>query len=268
MNTMNKFLVFTLVVFSLASCGKEDTSAPEWNFNSFTPMPMQGNICGQPEPEVFYVMGGDTLEFVATFTDNEALSQYKIDIHENFDCHGHGKTSDWNVLEVINLTGTTQQITKRIPVPENITAGTYHFSIQLLDAAGNQAENTFLRDVVVENPTDNVAPIVTVTQPMSAQGNTAARGGTINFQGEVNDNLPLGLGGNGKLIIDYVNQTNLNKFIAKEIEFAESQGDNFTFNETITIPNSIPTGNYKFRVYAYDGVNNLSDVVEFAFQIQ
>lgn len=263
MNINIKILVLWLAVFALASCGKEDTTPPEWEFTSFTPQPLPGIVCGEIEPDVFFVTGGDTLSFTVIFTDDTELSQYKIDIHENFDCHGHGKTSDWSVLEVINLSGTEQVITKSIPVPANVTAGKYHFIIQLLDAAGNQARNTFIRDISVNNPTDTVAPVVSVTAPLSTDNISVSRGGSIIFQGSVSDNLSLGTGGNGKLVIDYINNTNNNTFSGKTINFPESQGTSYNFNETITIPNSVPAGSYTFRVYAYDGVNNLSEAVQF-----
>jgi hypothetical protein len=268
MNTSIKLLVLLLLITSLFSCGKEDTTPPEWDFHSFTPSPNPGEICGEMQNEVFFVSGGETFEFTATFTDNEALSQYKIDIHENFDCHGHGKTSDWSVLQLIDLSGKEEFISKSILVPENVTAGKYHFSIQLVDAAGNQATNTFIRDIVVYNPTDSVPPVVTVATPLPSTSHTATRGGSLNFQGTITDNLSLGEGGNGKLVIDYVNLSNQNKFIGKELNFPESQGASYNFNETFTIPNSIPAGNYLFRVYAYDGVNNVSDFVAINFTIQ
>jgi hypothetical protein len=268
MNTSIKLLVLLLLITSLFSCGKEDTTPPEWQFQSYTPSPIPGEICGELQSEVFYVLGGEALQFTAIFTDNEALSQYKIDIHENFDCHGHGKTSDWSVLQLIDLYGKEEFVSKSIIVPENVTAGKYHFSIQLVDAAGNQAANSFIRDIVVYNPTDTVSPVVSVSSPLPSVTHTASRGGTLNFQGTITDNFSLGTGGNGKLIIDYKNLSNQNKFIGKEVNFPESQGASYNFDETFTIPNSIPSGNYLFRVYAYDGVNNVSDFVAINFTIQ
>jgi hypothetical protein len=268
MNTLFKVLVFACVFILLFSCGKEDTTPPSWEFTSFNPAPKPGTICGELENEVFFLTGGDTLSFTAIFTDDEELSQYKIDIHENFDCHGHGKTSDWSVLQIIDLNGKEEVINKKIPVPQNVTAGKYHFIIQLVDAAGNQAQNTFLRDIVVFNPTDTVPPVVNVSVPLTSATHTASRGGTVNFQGTVTDNLSLGMGGNGKLVIDYVNQNNQNVFQGKTIAFPESQGTSYNFNENISIHNSVPLGNYTFRVYAYDGVNNLSEPVHLNFTIQ
>ena len=67
------------------------------------------------------------------FRDNEALSQYKVDIHNNFDCHGHARsTQDWTVLEVLDIEGTEQRVSRSLSVPDDVTAGNYHFHVQVI----------------------------------------------------------------------------------------------------------------------------------------
>lgn len=245
----------------MLSCGKEDTTPPTWEFHYFIPEAKSGNICGEIEEEVFYVKGGETFEFEATFRDNEELSQYKIDIHQNFDCHGHNKTSDWSVLEVIDLSGTEELINKQLLVPENVTAGKYHFSIQLLDAAGNQAENTFLRDFIVLNPTDTIPPVAELNTPNPSENHTVERGNALTFTGVVTDNLSLYEGGNGRIIIDFINQSNQNIFDGAEFAFPPTLSTSYNFDLNVNIPLSAPTGDYIFRVYAFDGVNNRSESI-------
>jgi hypothetical protein len=75
-------------------------------------------------------------------SDNELLRQYKIDVHPNFDCHAHAKleTADWSVSEVVELSGTSAQISRSILIPDSATAGTYHLSIQVADHFGNSVK--------------------------------------------------------------------------------------------------------------------------------
>lgn len=268
MNKFNFLIVLFLAFLFMLSCGKEDTTPPTWEFHYFIPEAKSGNICGEIEDEVFYVKGGEIFEFEATFSDNEELSQYKIDIHQNFDCHGHGKTSDWSILEVIDLSGTEELVNKQLLVPENITAGIYHFMIQLVDAAGNQALNTFVRDIIVLNPTDTIPPVVELTTPSPTENHTVERGEALNFTGTVTDNLSLYEGGNGKLIIDFVNQSNQNIFDGAEVLFPPSLSTSFNFDVNVNIPLSVPRDSYLFRVYARDGVNNKSETVYLNIEIE
>ena len=85
------FIVIAISLFMI-SCGDEniDVTSPEMEVVSFVPEPGEGEICGSLKPTVFQLTGGDILSFDVIFRDNDALSQYKIDIHNNFDCHGHG----------------------------------------------------------------------------------------------------------------------------------------------------------------------------------
>lgn len=85
--------------------------------------------------------------------DDEALGQLKVDLHNNFDCHGHdGKTqtTDWEVIDIIELSGDHTHQTLRYIAPADITLGAYHLSVELLDKAGNQAENGLRFDVLAE----------------------------------------------------------------------------------------------------------------------
>jgi hypothetical protein len=268
MNKFNFLLVLLFAMLLIVSCGKEDTVPPTWAFNTFIPEAQSGEVCGQEEPEVFFVKGGDIFEFEALFSDDQELSQYKIDIHQNFDCHGHSKTSDWSVLEVIDLSGTEELVNKQLVIPENVTAGNYHFSIQLLDAAGNQAENSFIRDFIVLNPSDTISPVVDLTSPNLAENIVIERGNALNFTGTVTDNLSLYEGGNGKIVIDFINQSNQNIFEGTELLFPPSLSNSFNFDVDVSIPLSVPSGNYLFRVYATDGVNNESEITFINVEIE
>lgn len=83
---------------------------------------------------------GGTLVLNATLTDNEALGEFKIDIHDVFDGHNHGKVlSTWTYVAIKPLSGTQMMLIDSIAIPSEAAAGPYHVVGRLLDASGNEA---------------------------------------------------------------------------------------------------------------------------------
>ncbi len=264
------FLIVGMSSSIWSSCKREvDIQAPETEVIRFDPAPKEGIICGDKASDVFLLRTGQTLDFDLIFRDNEALSQYKIDIHSNFDCHGHARTAteDWSVLEVVDLSGTEQSISRSLKVPENATAGAYHFQIQAIDAAGNEDPLANYYDIQVVNTVDSVAPQLDVTEP-SVTNLSLLGGEDIRFIGSVMDNYSLGEGGNGRLLLTYQRSNGGNLFEAQEIIWPESQGDRATFDFTYAIPTTFVTDSYEFVLSAYDGVNNESNRIRFVVEIE
>lgn len=144
-------LPFALII--IVSCTDNDTTAPTLAVESIYPAPMQDSICGGLEDNVVVLNGGDTIRVVLHVEDDTELGQLKLDVHNNFDCHGHdGKTAgtDWEVLDITDLTGTEQHVTLQKVAPTDITAGAYHFDLQLIDAAGNEAAEQEIFDLKAE----------------------------------------------------------------------------------------------------------------------
>jgi hypothetical protein len=92
-------------------------------------------------------------------SDNEKLKSYKVDIHNNFDDHGHTKstsaneawtfTKSWDVSGLKNTHIHHHEIV--IPTTVNgspIAKGKYHFMIYCTDEAGN--ESYVVRSVVID----------------------------------------------------------------------------------------------------------------------
>ena len=258
-----------LALMSLAGCkGEADITPPVAEVVSFDPAPSAGFICGSEAPSVFFVASGQDLKLNLIFRDNEALSQYKIDIHSNFDCHGHARTAteDWTVLEVNDLSGTEQAVSHTLTVPENVTAGAYHFQIQVIDAAGNEDPLSNYYDIRVVNAVDTIAPQLSVTSPVSSQL-ALKTGENLTFTGAVLDNYSLGEGENGRLLLTYQRTDGGNLFNAKEILWPASQGDRATFDFTYAIPGTFVAGTYEFVLSAFDGVNNESERKRFTVQV-
>ncbi|MEL7341302.1 MAG: DUF4625 domain-containing protein [Bacteroidota bacterium] len=269
MQTRLLFLSLSLFLISFSACKREvDLEAPSMEILLFDPAPRSGIICGSEADEVFFLASGQPLEFEVIFRDNEALSQYKVDIHNNFDCHGHARTEteDWTVLEVKDISGTEQRIRESLTVPDDVTAGSYHFHVQVIDAAGNESPFANFYDVRVVNTIDTVAPQVTVSVPAQSQFDIA-RGEDLRFTGSVRDNYSLGEGGNGGLVLTYEGVDNGNLFEAVRMEWPETQGDRADFDFTFEIPRTLPTGAYEFVLSAFDGVNNESERLRFTVDI-
>ncbi|MCD7975685.1 MAG: DUF4625 domain-containing protein [Tannerellaceae bacterium] len=129
------------------SCDDGDTTKPVINLIS----PAEGA----------HLKIGNTsgVHFEAEFSDDEMLGSYKIDIHNNFDDHGHGtkseseekKTVDFEYSGNWDLSGYKNTTVHHhdIKIPENATPGKYHMVVYCLDKAGN--ESYVARNILLTN---------------------------------------------------------------------------------------------------------------------
>lgn len=271
---MKKITGLLLLPFFWSACGDApvDVVPPAMQFLNLQPQPVAMEVCGVVEDSVFQLLSGDTLSFDVLFSDDVALSQYKIDIHQNFDCHGHGggaapggtqpqvsnQTTDWAVLEIIDLSGTQQTETKSMLVPENVTAGIYHFQVQVIDESGNDNPLANIYSLRLLNTRDTIAPELMLTQP-SQTSLSAARGSAIQFAGEVTDNYSLSEGGNGLVFVSYTDLSTSNTFLTPAvILFDDEVGESFSFDMEVVIPQTLKPGNYRYSVWTFDGVRNVA----------
>lgn len=262
-----------VLLTSFWGCGSDsgvDVDPPAMQILSLNPMPSAGMICGTEEDTVFNVLGGQTLQAELRFMDNASLSQYKVDIHNNFDCHGHGgavapgvappgvesRTEDWTVLDIQPLSGTAAQATLSLEAPEQVTAGAYHFQIQVLDEAGNDNPLANFYSIKVLNPVDTVAPNLTISAP-AGEELTVAKGATVSFAGTVTDNYSLSEGGNGLVFLNYTDLSSGNTFSTDAyVAFDETVEKLYDFEISFEVPQTLKAGAYRFRLAAYDGVRN------------
>jgi hypothetical protein len=129
-------LILTASISTFSSCRKKDDVRPEITLES-------------PVINQTFVRGRE-IEVKATFTDNKELSEYKIDIHDNFDSHSHDKTQSvpWAEIIIGELSGKKEEINFKVKIPENTETGPYHFDIKCLDAAGNESRY-ISRDIII-----------------------------------------------------------------------------------------------------------------------
>lgn len=151
MKTRNNILFLTIlsfVTFSVlfSSCSKDDdndVTAPTINLIA----PAEGAVLK---------IGAD-VHFDMDLLDNEELSSYKVEIHNNFDGHEHksssmketGETTPFFFQKSWSVTG--QKNAKihhhEIVIPANATPGNYHLIVYCTDAAKN--ESHIARNIVL-----------------------------------------------------------------------------------------------------------------------
>jgi len=256
---MNRFFpLFFLSLFFLQACEPSETDlrAPILNVYNISPQAVSDSICGQLEPNnVIHLRTDDSLKLTLGLIDNEELSQLKVDIHANFDCHGHRSPNleSWSVLELIDLSGSEQNLELSYVPPTDAWAGNYHFQLRLLDAAGNETGGSSAYSLVLISSQDSIAPEIRLNSP---QGSTSAnRGSQIFFEGQALDNLDLD---GGKLELRYESLSG-NIQLAQEIEIPINTGTTYNFNWSYTIPNTLSTGNYRYFLRIIDAVGNTTE---------
>lgn len=274
MRMFRYLLAIAIVSISIMGCSEADTEPPVISDLVITPLPTAGIVCGQEDAYVIQLYTGDSLTISFTVTDDEELSQYKFDIHQNFDCHGHAKLEEtvvWEVIDIGNISGTEAQVSRVLNVPEIATAGNYHFSIQVADFFGNSAK-TQVFSIILQNLDDTIPPVLTVSEPsvssITLNLTDSMPNDSIRFVGSVTDNRDLENGGNGKLELRYWRVGSANTFELYNILFVLGTGPSIDFDFTVTVPPTLVTADYIFELRAFDGVNNLSNTVRFNVTIE
>ncbi len=264
-NLMNKIFILALFLgIVLGACKKEKKEEVDTQKPSITIIKPSENAT---------VTGGQTLQLEVKFTDNMNLSQYKLEVHPNFDGHTHGKTNEemptpWEWDTIVNINGKEHTAKFSISVPSNVKAGNYHLMAMCTDAAGYEAPIKFI-NIKVLNPDDTVNPVLTLTKPSITNENliqfaTNENEKAIIFEGTLSDNKRVkGIKiqliehrhsktqhGEDKVIYEYQN-FNLNgtSFDLSNITFKiyrEDMEDN---------------GEYELKVVGYDLVGNSAEKI-------
>jgi len=257
-----RYSLFSLVLF-YASCVKQDIdqTPPTLSILQTTPVAIQGMVCGSLEDNVLFAQSGDSLLFELELSDDTELAQYKLDIHNNFDCHGHRSTSDWSYIDIVDISGNTHTATAVLVVPTDVTAGNYHCGWSLLDASGNQSPSQYLT-LSLQNADDTLAPSLQLTQPTTSSL-TINKGDSLQLVGTLSDNKDLS---DGRLELIYFTPSG-NRVTATNINIPSNSGNSFGFDIRYEIPQTLVSGSYDFELRAYDSVGNTATAYEIAVQI-
>ncbi|MBT1688119.1 DUF4625 domain-containing protein [Dawidia soli] len=259
-----RIVKYTLLIALFAACSsgseeeKPDTAVPVIELQNSDPLYGTQDICGFPDTHVFSLLSGQTLYLDLHFSDDVGLSQYKIDIHHNFDCHTHGRTGatgePWFVARIEKIDGVRQHITEELTVPDNVAAGNYHLLVYGLDQVGNEAK-PLVFSMKIKNSDDVQAPELTVATPASE---TAVKpGDSILFEGEITDNSDLP---GGRIELFYYDPANT-LYTVDQYFFPVDTRRQYLFSIPYHIGESSVAGIYQFHIKVYDQYNNATEKV-------
>ncbi len=252
MKILKSLSILTFSIISFSCQHNSDNIPPIMDIISISPSLETAPVCGTSEiNNVIKVSTGDSLKFTLKLSDAGGLSQLKIDIHENFDCHGHKTTiNPWQLLEIVDLDGSDLTINKSIKIPDNATAGSYHFQLRVLDMSGNETGGTQAYSIIVKNAADTVSPTLIISNPTTAL--SISKGNTLMINGRVSDNIALD---GGRMELVYFTPSG-NRVLAQTIIFESNTGNSYNFDIIYSIPLSLSTGDYDFQLRVYDYVGN------------
>lgn len=272
-----------VVILIIFSCTEEDIdrTAPELIILESNIPAERAEICGSIEDRVYRIGNGDTFQLDLRFTDDVALGEFKLDIHNNFDCHGHGTdqapgvavpdvssaTEDWSELFIEGLDGTVDEKNIALVAPENMTPGIYHFSLQVIDESGNDTPLSDIFSIKAFNRMDTVPPVINPQLPAGTMLD-AQRGGKIRFTGSAVDNRSLSDGGNGVLYLSYTDLSSGNSFLSDiVIPFDGTVQTTYDYDFEFTVPRTINSGSYRVSLSLHDGMRNIAERVEYELNI-
>jgi len=206
-------------------------------------------LCNASFDNVLKVFTGDTMRFVFSFRAYNPLSQYKIDIHNNFDCHAHGKSLPWTLLKLVDLSGKEETVEETFIVPQDASAGNYHLMIRLLDIYGLEAEVKEF-NLIILNAEDQQEPTITITEP--SVNAVFSHGDNVSFKGTITDNKSLESSRYELKFTDANNHT----YNLYEIFYPTETTDTYSIDTAYTIGTFIALGEGFFTIKAYDNANN------------
>lgn len=249
------FYFFVITSLFFAACSSDDEAIDN-------KPPTVSNVTLNELTEDIVVEAGSTVHFDAQFTDDVLLGEYKIDIHDNFDGHSHGRLAStiFTFSQIYPLIGKTETVHQDIDIPEDATPGLYHFSLQFIDSEGNEGEIVTLTFEIAD-PSNQ--PVINITSPDFSSEIEVAPGGSIVLIGYVED--PDGLE-EVHIQLVRVEEDHSHGKTTEEILFEEEilvEGAttwNFENIEAIEIPESVEADHYELKITAEDVLGNVKTV--------
>ena len=157
---MKTLLTFSILLTLLISCKKSDLVPPTLTIATVN----------NEASTILNFSPGETFVVRTNISDNVALGQFKIDIHQDFDGHSHKNTTvRYAEIRISNITGTSFDLEETFTIPSDASSGVYHGTIRALDDEGNTSEPViFYFNVVRENQ-----PIVVMNLPQTIGSGTS-----------------------------------------------------------------------------------------------
>jgi hypothetical protein len=227
-------------VSTLFSCKKADNEAPAIS-----------NVKVNNSTNTIDFHPGESFILTGLLTDNQELSQLKIDIHHDFDGHSHkSSTIRFSKIIITDISGESYSVEETIEITENSSSGFYHGTITAVDKAGNQSLNELFYFNIVreEQPTINLILPTSVTA-----------GSQFGFTGIVTSPVVL-----SHIFLDVTSKQTGNTLLKETFSIESNQSTTWNPETDATISINVPsgtTGNLKFRLRAQD-VNGNNTIFE------
>ncbi len=241
-------IVFLAVVVGFMACSKSDDNKPVDKTKPTATMVSMTEVVDQNT-------SAPTLNFVIDFADDQGLKEYKVDIHDAFDGHSHGRrdaTKAFIFTKVYSMSGKTHKATVSVPIPKDAPTGPYHLVIKYFDAAGNEGQELDLDFEIANEATQPTINILTELNPVKGRS-MMVNIAVSDPDGEVED------------VVVMVVHEKTGTEIFEGDKHVHAKNAEVTF--TIPIPANAPAGTYGFIVAAVDDDGNYT-VIEEEFELK
>lgn len=248
---MTRTYIFAALALVALSCSDDDEAQ-----DTTKPVILAATVNGEDHDLEFNA--GDALQLEVDLSDNEDLSQFKIEVHDIFDGHDHNKVLDgdaWELTEIINVTGANATVNHTLSVPNPVTAGPHHFIFRVLDAAGNESEFMEM-DFILKNGEE---PTFSISDPDFSNEVPAPKGQSLAITGTINDDEDL-----AEVIITIEEEEEHNHknasgaiIFSYDADLAGTSDTSFDLSTVdIAIPATSETGHYELKISAKDNEGN------------
>ena len=244
----NIFYLLTLIsVLGLTSCSDDDDSSN--GLDNQAPV----ITINEPTLDEVFAVGGE-VHLDVDLEDDVELASYKIEVHNNFDGHTHGRPSgivetipwSFNHTEELEPGQTNHHLHEHLEVPENAAEGAYHLGIIALDQAGNQTE-AYVEIIVGEDHSGEEHGI-TITNINVEDAN---KGGEVHAEAAITaehgiESVSVNIHGH-----DLTPEGNEEDWTFDET-FSNYSGNSAEFHEHIDVPANATPGEYHMTIIVID----------------
>lgn len=248
---MKRIAFLSAIMMIAVACSDDDE-----NQDTTAPVILEARVNGEDHDLEFNA--GDALQLEVDLSDNEALGQFKIDVHDVFDAHDHGKRDGdtWEMTEVLNVSGASATLSHTLNVPDPVTAGPHHFIFRALDAAGNESEFMELNFVLLNGE----QPTFDITTPDFSNEVHVSKGTSLTINGFINDDVDL-----AEILIvvkeeehdDHNHKNASGEIFEYDVDLTGSSDISFDLSTVdIAIPSTAETGHYELEILAKDNEGN------------
>jgi hypothetical protein len=238
MKQISVILLFTVVILMSCNSSDEDMDVQKPIIESLT---IESDSVG----EKIYTNSNAKVKF--SLSDDINLASWKIDIHDAFDGHAHGKiASEYSIIQAGNVSGKVALVEVALEtMPSDATSGQYDCLINATDAAGNGADFKVM-SFILSNGTEPKLEL-----DNQNLGNVSS-GSELNLSGELTDD-------NGLVSLEVFFES---EDESVETELYEKDFDSnvleFDLSEmgALPIPSDLNAGEYHLKFIAKDSDGN------------